>query len=187
MSDDIRKFYEVFRQTLIEAIATDLEYLKEIFVLDDVVQNAAERFVNIAAINRWDSNEIQRYLIPYVMRAKCGLDRVINEEDSWVGLYCEGNNKHPTVFEAPTLFLHDVVHWRERTRLVNRLVLLDFLSDYPYVLSGRAKVTEDESRNLDDTFLLRGLLSDSFRCNRPMVGEHTTEKVKYELDSRLRT
>jgi len=186
MSDGIEQFYKVFKGTLLEAIAADAAYLKEIFVLDDVLKNAAERFLTIATINRWDSTEVQRYLLPYVMRTKCGLDRVMDEEDSWVGLYCEGGNKRPTVFESPTLFLHDVIHWREQTKFVNRGILLDFLSDYPYILSGRGKVTEDESRNIDDTFLLRGLLSDSFRCNKPMVGEHTAEKVQYELSNRLR-
>lgn len=177
--DEVR-YYELFKKTLLEAIDGQMEVLRTLFKMDDVVTNAAERFLSIATSNRWDSSDLEAYLLPYVMRAKCGLDRIIDEEDSWVGLHRD-TDRNPTVMEAPTLFLHDVVHWRERTKLINRDILIDFLADYPYVLSGRSDINKPESTNISDLLVMRGLITDEYMRIKDIVGMYTHDQVKENI------
>ncbi len=175
------RYYMRFKETLLEALKPQMDVLRTFFKMDDVVTCATERFVSIAKLNRWSESQISVYILPYVMRAKVGLDRVLKEEDSWVGLYRDKGSKYPTIFEAPTIFMHDAVHWRQDTKLVTRAVLLDFMSHYPYVLCGRSKVDNPESVNVNDLLIMRGLLSDDFMEHKPIVGMYTLNEVKNKL------
>lgn len=171
------EYYDSFKKTLIDILSDKVKTLEEFIELQDVLKCASDRFISIAKYNQWSSTEIKDYTLVYVVRAVCGLDRLIKEEDSWVGFHSMAGIRNPTIIEAPVLFLHDVIHWREANKLVTAYMTMDFLADYPYMLSGRLTVGEYESTDVRELMIMRGLLTDRFKQTTSLTGMYLEQDV----------